>query len=743
MYQPREHFQSGHRFGIEFGGAVLSFDRVTDVLRRQWPLIAAAVGASLALVVVYLVLAKPMYTANARIMMDTRQTQVLDKDSGTNSALIDTGYVDSQVEVINSDDLILSIVRRLRLTEDPEFNGSNPGLLAVVTGKIMSVFESGEPPTQERIEHAVVESIQKSLRVERVLTTYVLSLNYRAHSPDKAVKIVNAIADAYIVGALEAKYQSTKRATEWLQQRSVELSEQATASDRAVQTFKAEHNIVGTSRGLMSEQQLSDLNTQLVQARAATAEAKARLDRIEAISDQDLAQPTVTDALNNSVITRLRAQYLDLQAQYADWSRRYGKTHLAAVNLANKMEELRKNIADELHRIGDAYRSDYEIAKSREASLDKNVKELVAQAGHTGQAEVKLRDLESAADTYRNLYNNFLEKLQSATQNQSFPLSEARLISTATKPDRKSSPRTVLALVGGLVGGLCLGFGAAFARELLNDVLRTPGEVEDELGVKCLGVLPDIRPPTKTRALLSASAKADEAGLSRYVVDHPFSRFAETLRNIKVSIDVARMTREIKVIGIVSSLPKEGKTTVAANFAQLIAMTGHRTILIDGDLHTRSLTRELAPNANSGLLEALSDPTGFSYHVQRSKDTGLDFLPSIVASRMVNSADVIASRPMADLLAMLREHYEYIIIDLAPVMPVADSKAFSVLIDAMVYVIEWGATTRAALQESISGSEILQKKLLGAVLNRANPKMLGRIEAYKGKHRNSYYVEHS
>lgn len=162
MYQPREHFQSGHRFGIEFGGAVLSFDRVTDVLRRQWPLIAAAVGASLALVIVYLVLAKPMYTANARIMMDTRQTQVLDKDSGTNSALIDTGYVDSQVEVINSDDLILSIVRRLRLTEDPEFNGSNPGLLAVVTGKIMSVFESGEPPTQERIEHAVVRSIQES-----------------------------------------------------------------------------------------------------------------------------------------------------------------------------------------------------------------------------------------------------------------------------------------------------------------------------------------------------------------------------------------------------------------------------------------------------------------------------------------------------------------------------------------------------------------------------------------------------
>lgn len=733
MYQPREHFQPGHRFGIEFGGAVLSFERVTDVLRRQWPIVAACTGGSLALVIVYLMMAQPMYTANARIMMDTRQAQVLDKDSNTSSALIDTGYVDSQVEVINSDDLILSVVRRLKLTEDPEFNGSKPGLLSLVMGKMTSLFGSGEPPSQERIEHAVVQQVQKNLRTERVLTTYVLSLNYRARTPDTAAKIANAIANAYLVGALEAKYQSTKRATEWLQQRSLELSEQASASDRAVQTFKAENNIVGTSRGLMSEQQLSDLNTQLVQARAATAEAKARLDRIDTIADQDVAQSTVTDALNNSVITRLRAQYLDLQAQYADWSRRYGKTHLAAVNLANKMEELRKNIADELRRIADAYRSDYEIAKSREASLEKNVKELVAQAGNKGQAEVKLRDLESAADTYRNLYNNFLEKLQSATQNQSFPLSEARLISTATKPDRKSSPRTMLALVGGLVGGLCLGFGVAFARELLNDVLRTPSEVEDELGVKCLGVLPDIRP----------AAKAGSSDLARYVVDHPFSRFAETLRNIKVSIDVARLNREIKVIGIVSSLPKEGKTTVAANFAQLIALTGHRTVLIDGDLHTRSLTRELAPNAKSGLVEALSDPASLGYHVQRSKETGLDFLPSVVASRMVNSADVVGSKAMAELLKVLREHYEYIVIDLAPVMPVADSKAVSLLIDAMVYVVEWGQTTRSALRESVSGSEVLQKKLLGAVLNRANPKMLKRIEAYKGKHHNSYYVEHA
>lgn len=749
MYQPRVEFQNLQRQGIALGTSLLSVERILDILRRQWPLIVSIAGAALLLVVIYLLTAAPMYTASSRILMDTRQTQVLDKDTGIPNTLIDPGFVDSQVEILTSDDLILTIVRSMQLSKDPEFIGSNTGVMRTIFDAIAYLFGSDGPSSVEQLERTAVGALKRNLKVERVLTTYVLSVSFRSLSADKAARITNALSDAYIVGALEAKYQSTKRAGEWLQQRSAELREQATAADRAVQAFKAENNIVGTSRGLMSEQQLTDVNTQLIQARAATAEAKARLDRIEAISDKDLAQPTVTDAINNTVITRLRAQYLDLAAQYADWSNRYGKNHQAATNLASRMEEMRKSIADEVKRIADSYRSEYEIAKSRENSLESNMNNLVSQAGSSGQAQVKLRNLESAADTYRNLYNNFLEKLQQATQKESFPISEARVISTAVKPDRKSSPKTLLFLVGGIVGGLCFGIGAAFSRELLNDVLRTPAEVEDELDVKCLGVLPDIgsdRPGTrKTLALASADkASAKERTLpSRYVVDHPFSRYAETLRNIKVSIDVARLTREVRVIGIVSSLPKEGKTTVAANLGHLIAMTGHRTLLIDGDLHTRSLTRELAPRAKTGLLETLRDPRTLGQHMQRSKETGLDFLPSFLMSRMVNSADIMASKAMADMLAVLRENYEYIFIDLAPVMPVTDSKAISHLIDGMVYVIQWGQTSRIAVLESISSSEPIQKKILGAVLNRANPKMLKRIEAYKGSHYNSYYVEGS
>jgi succinoglycan biosynthesis transport protein ExoP len=714
----------------------LTFERLLDIVRRQWPLITYTVIGSLALVILYLLVALPMYTGVTSILMDTRQAQLLNKTSEVaNATLIDPGFVDSQVEIITSENLIRSVVNKLNLTKDPEFVGPPTGVIAIALGAVARLFSSNDPPSKEQLEQTAVLELKKGLKVERVTTTYVLNLSFRSLVPEKAAQIANAIADEYVVGSLEAKYQSTKRASEWLQNRSAELQAQAIASDRAVQTFKAENGIVGTSRGLVNEQQLADVNTQLIQARAATAEAKARLDRIKQVTNQDLAQPTVTDALNNPVITRLRAQYLDLQAQYADWSTRYGKDHQASIGLANKMQDLKNSIRDEVNRIADAYKSDYEIAKSREVSLENGLKGLVTESSSTAQAQVKLRNLESAADTYRTLYNNFLQKLQEATQNESFPISESRVISTAVTPDKKSSPKTALVLLGGILAGLCFGVGGACARELLSQVIRTPAEIENEIGMRCVGTLPDVgdgrdRPGSPART-------------SVYAVDHPFSRFAESLRSAKTAIDVARLTKEMNVVGVVSSLPKEGKTTVAANLAHLVAMAGHKTLLIDGDLHTQSLTRKLAPEAAYGLLEAMSDPDHFERYVSVSKKTSLSLLPAVVRARLTNSSDIMASREMAVLLGALRQKYAYIFIDLPPVLPVTDAKAVGHLVDSIVYVVEWGKTRRSAVQEAVAEIEGFSSKIVGVLLNRANPRVLKRIESYKGRHYSDYYVEAS
>ena len=740
MYQPREPFQPAASSQVVMP-ALLSPSQILDVFRRQWPLIAGVTAGVLLLVGAYVLTTPPKFTASTRILMDTRQNQLLEKQNIVGTALIDTGMVDSQVELLTSANLLSTVVRTHNLVSDPEFNSSSPGLLSTLLSYISDTGDG--PPSEERRVQKVVEAMQKSMKVDRVGVTYVLSVSYTALGPTKAAQLANAIADAYIVGGLEAKYDSTKRAGQWLQARSAELRDAATRSDLAVQNFKAQNNIVGTSRGLMSEQELTDVNTQLTQARAATAEAKARLDRIRVVNDKDLVQSTVSDALNNSVITRLRAQYLDLSAQYADWSSRYGLNHQASLNLASRMAELRKSIQDEVRRIGDAYQSDYEIARAREQSLQSGLDALVKQAGTSSQTQVELRNLESTADTSRTLSNNFLEKLQQATQQETFPITDARVIATASPPDRKSSPKTLILLAVGGIAGLLLGTGTAFGRELMNDVFRTPADVEENLGLKCLGILPMVTP---SAAAIAQGEQRDDSGrggnqLTNFVTENPFSRYAETLRNVKVSIDVARMSKEMKVIGIVSSLPKEGKTTVTANLGHLASMTGHRTLVIDGDLHTCSLSRALAPKAVAGLLEALAAPGQIGQFVQRIDASGMDFLPAVIPNRMINSADIMSSAAMANLLRVVRDQYDYIFVDLAPLMPVTDAKATSHLIDGMVYVIEWGRTRRTAVVESIGSAEEIYDKVIGTVLNRANPKALRRIEGYKGAYYTSYYVE--
>ena len=280
------------------------------------------------------------------------------------------------------------------------------------------------------------------------------------------------MADAFIVDQLEAKYQTIRGATAWLQERLNELRGQASAAERAVVEYKAKNNIVDAGGRLISEQQLAELNTALVKARAAKAEAQARLDRVRQITSrqrsstrQHGAVATVAETLQNPVITQLRQQYLDLAQREALYANRYGSNHLAVVNLRNRMREIRRSIVDELNQIAGAYKSDYDIAKAREKSLEKSLAATVAGSQTTNKAQIELRQLESAAQNYRALYDSLQQRYNDSVQQQSLPTTEARVITRASPPSEKSSPKSLLVLSAATMGGL-----AAWSRA--SDVAR-------------------------------------------------------------------------------------------------------------------------------------------------------------------------------------------------------------------------------------------------------------------------------
>ncbi len=717
---------------------------------RQYPIIVFVGAIIFVLGLVYIFSTQPRYTAQASLIIDTRKVQLF-QQSVLGDPGIDAAAVESQVEILKSENIGLAVIKNLRLYEDPEFVGSKSGFISSIIGFIAGLFDSGMPVSESDLTRTAMAVFKNELSIKRIGLTYVIEVGFTSPTPDKAAEIANAVVDAYLVDTLEAKYQATRRASVWLQDRLRELREQAATAERAVVEYKTVNNIVESGGRLMGDQQLAEINSQMVLARAQAAEAKARLERIEVVLRSGNAEGTVTDALRNDVIVRLRGQLLDLSKREAEWRAKYGEDHLAVVNLRNEMQEIRRSILDELSRIAETYKSDYEIAKARVESMQSSFGDVVTQSQTTSQAQVALKDLESTAQSYRSLYDNFLQRYMESVQQQTFPITEARFITQATSPRKKSHPKTLIIFAISLFAGIAGGVGVAFIRELLDRVVRTTDQVENLFGIECITTLPLIREYSE-ESINTPKDKQAKFGLRTIVrsqehfwqvVDEPFSRYAEGIRAVKVAIDLAGLTRKNQVIGVTSSLPNEGKSTVSTNLAQLIAHSGKRVVLIDCDLRNPSLTRRLTPSASSGLVEVISGKSQMLETIWTDPSTKLDFAPMTLKNRLPHTSEIMASDAMKETFTKLRQTYDYIIVDLSPLAPVVDVRASTHLIDSFILVVEWGVTKIDIISHSLHHSQVIQDRILGVVLNKVDMAALGRFENHRGNYyHNKYYTRY-
>ncbi|KYG21673.1 exopolysaccharide biosynthesis protein [Bradyrhizobium sp. AT1] len=711
-----------------------------EIIRRQFPTMIAIVSACVVLALLYLFTAAPKFTSTASMVIDTRKVQLFQQQSVLGDIAVDSATVETQVEILKSENISLAVIRDLRLIEDPEFTGVGAGPVGAVIGFLADMFSDGHAQSEFELTRKALDRFEKNRTIKRLGLTYVMEIGYTSLDPVKAARIANAIADAYIVDQLEAKYQATRRASVWLQDRIKELRTQASAAQKAVVDFKSANNIVDTGGRLMNEQQLAEVNSQLIMAHAATAEAKARLDRMNDILKQEIPDANVADALKNETIVKLRAQYVDMASKESIWSTKYGRDHLAAVNLRSQMAEIKKNISAELKRIQESYKSDYDIAVTREESIKSSLANVVSESQLTNQAQIQLRELESNAQSYQAMYDNFLQRYMESVQQQSFPITEARVISAATTPLKKSSPKTLIVLAASLMGGLLLSFGAALARELTDRVFRTTSQVEEVLGVNCIAILPTLGGVSPALDRKSPRKKGNpQPDLLRYVVENPLSRFSEAIRSLKVAVDLNSIVRENRVLATTSTLPNEGKSTISTNLAQLIAHGGARVILVDADLRNPSLSRALVPDAKVGLVDVVAHKVSLEDALTIDPTTRLAILPAGTTSKLLHTNEILASKAMHELVTQLRSKFDYVVLDMPPMAPVVDVRVTSSFVDSYVFVVEWGKTKTDVVQHNIRNSPEILDKLLGVVLNKADTKLLARYESYHGRY---YYQKY-
>lgn len=766
------------------------------LIGRQYPVMIFVMCLCIGLAGVYLLTAPKRYTGTAVLLIDSRKMQGLQTQAPTGGdSPIESAMVDSQVEVLKSETIAASVIKDLHLLDSPEFTGNERGLLSSVSDLFSWMFPESRP-SEAALMRIAIGKLTSSLSIKRVGLSYVIEISYQSLSPDQAARVANAVAEGYIVDSLESKYQASRRAAVWLQDRLKELRTQASAAERAVADYKEKNNIVDAGGRLLTEQQLAEINSSLTVARGQRAEAQAKLERITAILNaddndsnvilNDLA--TVGETMANPVITKLRQTYLDYAAKQADWSSRYGPSHLAVVNLRNQMREIRHSITEELRRTAEVYKSDLAIAKAREDSSQKSLNDTIALSNGTNQAQIALRDLDSNAQSARALSDNFLQLYMVSVQQQSFPITEARVITQASNAPNKTSPKTTLVLLATLIGGAILAGLVAVLLDMMDRVFRTVSQVEQLLHTSCIASIPAIgseqsvgiaghpllskagrlfnRRPKRPQPVAPRPIGATAPGLplrnselganhpqphrdrlltadnsvGRYVINSPFSRFAEGFRSIKLACDLSNYGSSNKVIGITSGLPNEGKSTISEALAQTVAQGGSRTLLIDGDIRNPSLTARLAPSAQAGLVDVVLGRLDWMDAVWIDPQTNLHFLPCVVTSRFSNSSDVLASPQMERLFQHLREHYDRIVLDLSPLAPVIDVRATGALADSYVLVIEWAKAKVDIVERTLNETPVVRERLLGAVLNKVNMAVMSRYDIYSaGYYRNRYY----
>ena len=711
-------------------------------LGRQWRLIALVAGLAIIVGAVYVAISPFRYTAQADMIIDTKRVTWTQSEMASENRTVEDAQVESEMETTKSEKVAAAVIRRLNLTEDPEFVGVGWGLRRRIFTFFKLTGGMEQDPSKEELKRRALSTLKANLRVTRLGRSYLQQINYTSLDRDKAARIANEFADAYIEDQLQAKFEATRRASAWLEQRIRELRQQASDAYREVQDFKSQNSIIiGVDGKLASEVELDQLGIALAKARADTSQAKAKLDRITRVLEQrsdkesfKIPDPVVTDALSNPVITKLRQQFLDDQNKESEWSARYGSDHLAARNLRAEMAALQRAIWDEISRIAESYKSELQIAKSQEEAIDKRMIEVFQKSDSTRQSQVRLRELETAASSYRGIYETFLSRFTQSVQQQSFPSTEARIVTLASPPGSPSSPKIALTLALAAVCGLGLGLMSAFAREQMNRQVHTRAELEALLGINCLAVLP-VFPKT---AIGKARASQGSSAFRQITEVAPFSATAEALRYIKVAIDLHPTGG--KLIGIVSALPGEGKTTVSSSLAAFVAKNGARTLLVDADLRNPSMTRSLGYAGAPGLINMVADKSDFYDLVIMDSKFKFDFLPSSTQIKPTNSSDILTSPAMKDMLKAAKSEYDYVIVDLPPILPVVDVRAAAHLFDAFVLVVEWGSTSTDEILKAVSTSTIVSERLLGTVLNKADETVMRRFEGYSDR-RYGYYTD--
>lgn len=678
--------------------------------KRKWVIAfvtLAVAGATFA----YNVRQTPLYSAACSLVIEPAAPRVLANveevvPTGAGSFWNNTDFYETEYKILQSRAIAEIVVEKLGLDADPTFKG-----------------------------HAA-DSVLERLTITPVKASKMVLIEYKDQSPARAAELANAHARAYREYNLRRRLEGTKDAAEWLSQQLGDLKGKLETSEMSLYTFKKQNNVLAQSlddRIDLLKKTIEDRAHELRTVESKRAAIKARIDEIERAGKDPVLREALPDVMASSSVQDLSKLRRELDTQLVQLAARYGEKYPKYDETLKQRTAIDEKLQKEIDKIIAATQSEYRIALDTEASRQEQLRKAELESLELNKLAVDHNKLKRESDNINRLYGVVISRLKETDLTRLLDNNNVRIIDEAAVPTTPVFPRTRNNVALSLIAGLLLGLGLAFLLHYLDNTVKSQEDIERVLGLTFLGIIPTAASAAPKKAFANAGggqSHLTEQQRDLFVFEHQRSQLAECARQIRTNLTFMGADKPVKRLLVASARPEEGKTSTAVTLATTLALSGHKTLLVDTDMRRPRLHRVFGVGSEIGVSSYLLGERSLADVLKHTVVPGLDVLPC--GPIPPSPAELLHTAAFKALVDELSKRYDRIIFDSPPIVAVTDAPILSALVDGVVVVVKAGATTKELVKRGIAQMRAANANLLGAVLNDVdlNSRVYGYYYAY-------------
>jgi len=671
----------------------------------------------------------PQFQASVELLIQSESPKILAFKEVTEQGREAVDFYQTQFRLLQSRTLAKRTLDELQLWRHPDFGGPRPpragkptwrqqagGAMRTAVAWVQQPFateDEREPaaPSETVAQTIAINAFLSRLEVSPYRFSRLAEVRFKSTDPALAAEVANTVSRLYIRQQLEFRSTASREATDWLNERIAEQRRAVEESEAAVQAYRAKHGAVSVDdRQAFVTERLAGLIAATTQARTARLEKEATYRHLSAVTDRK-ALRSMPAVIGNPRVQLIDGELVALIRQQAQLADRFGDLHPEMVKIQTAIRSAEARLETEIDRIIDAARNDYAAAQTHERSLTSALD--VQQRASLGldQKAIEYGVLVREAESNRQVFESLLQRGKETDVSSELRSSHIRIIDAAEQPLAPLSRRRETMVVGA-ASGMLGAFALIFLVEFFDRRVKSPDDLRADLGLHILGLVP---------AMSKKLLKRITGLVSR---DAP-PRMSEAFRAIRTSIVFALDPDEPRVIAITSPEPGEGKTFVSTNIAVVLAQTGGRTLLIDGDMRRSRVHEVFGERPDPGLSDVLAGKVDWRAAIRQSDVSNLSVMPG--GSACENPAELLGSRAFTELLATAGREFEWVLIDTPPVLAVTDACLVANVVSGVVFVVGAEMTGRHVAQAALDQLAGARGRVIGAILNRIDFK------------RNAYY----